>query len=461
MGFESGPGTVTGMPDDKLATAAVSLAISELEWTPDVAPAVMDRISRDAVAYPEQFDRRPVRAEPPPPPMRQRSAGRTLGRLAVFAGLVVIIVALVTFAASANATAASTDLRIELQEVASGFDRPILVTHAGDGSDRLYVVEQTGRIWLLTDEGVPATPFLDVSGAITAGGERGLLGLAFHPGYAENGRFFVNYTREEDGATVVSEFFAVDGVVDPASQREILVIGQPFGNHNAGDLAFDADGMLLVPTGDGGSGGDPQGHGQRPDSLLGKLLRLDVDSAQPYVVPPDNGFASTDGYRPEIHAKGLRNPWRISVDPDGGHIYIGDVGQSRFEEISVLPGGVGGQSFGWNEVEGPECYVDGCDLAAHAPPAAFYSHDEGCSVTGGHVYRGQAQPGLAGIYLFGDVCSGTIWGADAASLVAGQADPVPIGEMRGTLVSFGVDGAGELYAVDHGGSIHHVVTEAP
>ena len=462
MSFESRPGSVTGLDDDRLATAAVSLVISELEWTPDVSPAVMDRISRDAVAYPEHFDRRPRPEARAAGTTGVRSAKRTLGRMAVFAVIAIVLAAVVVVVASANGAEAAegSEVRIELEEVAAGFDEPTLVTNAGDGSGDLYVVEQPGRIWRLAAGGTPNALFLDLSDEVVTSFEQGLLGLVFHPAYEDNRRFYVNYTRRGDGATVVSEFSAVDDVVDPGSEREIIVIEQPFGNHNAGDLWFDASGMLLVPTGDGGSGGDPLGSGQNPDSLLGKMLRLDVDSGDPYAVPADNGFAATDAHRPEIHAKGLRNPWRISVDPIGGHIYIGDVGQSGFEEVSVMVGGAGGQSFGWNEVEGPECFVRDCDLAAHTPPATWYGRDGGCSIVGGHVYRGSAQPALDGVYLFGDFCSGTIWGADADALVAGAADSVPIGAMRGTLVSFGADEAGELYVVDQGGSIFRVVTEA-
>jgi glucose/arabinose dehydrogenase len=260
---------------------------------------------------------------------------------------------------------------------------------------------------------------------------------------------------------VVSELTAVGVAADRSSERQLLLIEQPFANHNGGHLAFDAAGMLLIGTGDGGGGGDPLGSGQDPETLLGKLLRIDVDGGEPYGIPSNNGFADDEAYRPEIHSSGLRNPWRFSVDPVGGHIYIGDVGQGRFEEISVAPRGRGGQSFGWNEVEGPVCFVDGCDLEAHTPPALSYTHEEGCSVVGGHVYRGTEQPALEGVYVFGDFCSEVIWGTTADDLVANQALAVPIGAIDGTLVSFGVDERGELYAVDQGGRILHVVTEAP
>jgi len=473
MSVEDAPPPMSRLSDDRLGTIAVSLVVSEVEWTPDVAPAVMDRISRDAVAYPEQFDRRPLPPAATPLPMpSDRSPSRTVGRLAVFAVIFAIIVALAIFAAGASADAASAsaatasaasldDLEIDLVEIASGFDEPIFLTTARDGSADLYVVEQTGQVWRLAADGVAAsTPFLDLSGDIVKSYEQGLLGLAFHPGYATNGRFYIDYTRAGDGATVVSEFQAADGLADRRSERQLLVIKQPFANHNGGMLAFDASGMLLVGTGDGGGGGDPFRASQDPDSLLGKLLRLDVDGGEPYAIPSDNGFAASDAHRPEIHAVGLRNPWRFSVDSVGGHVYIGDVGQDSWEEISVLPNGLGGQSFGWNEVEGPDCFVDGCHLDAHVAPAVSYGRDAGCTVVGGYAYRGDAQPGLDGVYVFGDYCSGTIWGASADALVAGDAAAVPIGAIDGTLVSFGVDDLGEIYAVDQGGRILHVVTEA-
>jgi glucose/arabinose dehydrogenase len=466
MSIESRPGSLSQMPDDRLGTVAVSLVVSEVEWTPDVAPAVMDRISRDAVAYPEQFDRRPLPPATAPPPLPSgRSAKRTVSRLVVFGVILAVIVGFVVFAATANgatATAADLDrLKVDLVEVASGYDEPIFMTAAGDGSGDLYVVEQTGRIWQLRADGDPAAaPFLDLSADISKSFEQGLLGLAFHPDYGSNGRLYVDYTRAGDGATVVSEFRAADGLVERRSERELLVIEQPFANHNGGMVAFDSAGMLLVGMGDGGGGGDPLESGQDPNSLLGKLLRLDVDAGEPYAIPPDNGFLASDAHRPEIHAMGLRNPWRFSVDSVGGHVYVGDVGQGDWEEISVLPEGRGGQSFGWNEVEGPACFRAGCDPEAHTAPAVSYGRDAGCSVVGGYAYRGSAQPGLAGVYLFGDYCSGTIWGADADALVAGEAAALPIGAIDGTLVSFGVDDEGEIYAVDQRGRILHVVTEA-
>ncbi len=379
--------------------------------------------------------------------------GRQRSRLA--AAAIVSLALSLTFIAQATRAATDLDsLVIDMVPVADGFEEPVFVTGAPGDSGRLYVVEQTGRIRIIEADGTRVdTPFLDLGSEIVAGGERGLLGLAFHPDFADNGRLFVNYTRAPDGATVISEFSAVGGTVDPGSERQLLVIEQPFGNHNGGMIAFDAAGMLLIGTGDGGSGGDPLGAGQDPGNLLGKLLRIDVDAGDPYGIPADNGFISSDVHRPEIHATGLRNPWRFSVDPDGGHVYIGDVGQGAWEEVSVLPGGVGGANFGWNAVEGPECFTEGCDLTAYTPPAISYSHDEGCSIVGGHTYRGAAQPALEGIYLFGDFCSGTIWAAEADAMLNGETSAVPVATFDGRLVSFGTDEAGELYAVDQRGRI--------
>ena len=384
-----------------------------------------------------------------------RWIGRTL------APAMALILTAVGGVATMATTADLDELDIDTALVADGLDQPIFVTHAPGEPDRLYVVEQPGRIQVVGTEGDRiGEPFLDLSDAITSGGEQGLLGLAFHPEYAENGRFFIDYTRDGDGATVVSELVATNGRADRASERELLVIEQPFGNHNGGMIAFDAAGMLLIGTGDGGAGGDPLGAGQDPGTLLGKLLRIDIDSGDPYGIPADNGFVESETHRPEIHALGLRNPWRFSVDPVGGHVYIGDVGQGEWEEISLLPNGTGGLNFGWNEVEGPECYEGDCDLDAFTPPVLSYDHGEGCSVTGGYVYRGSAQPAMAGVYLFGDFCSGTIWAADADDMLTGTASAVPVHDFDGRLASFGADSAGELFAVDRGGRIFRIVANA-
>jgi glucose/arabinose dehydrogenase len=351
---------------------------------------------------------------------------------------------------------------VGVRPVADGLEAPLLATHAGDGSGRLFVVEQVGRIRVVRDGELLAEPFLDVSDRVVAGGEQGLLGLAFHPDFATNGRFFVDYT-DLDGDTVVAEYAVLDGDadrVDPASERVLLRIGQPFANHNGGHLAFGPDGFLYVGTGDGGSAGDPMGNGQRLDTLLGKILRLDLDGRsgdRPYGIPPGNPFVEHEGARPEIWAFGLRNPWRFSFDRETGDLWIGDVGQGAFEEIDAVPGDEAGVNYGWNVMEGRACFAPetGCDEDGLRLPVAVYGHGEGCSVTGGFVYRGSRWPGLAGAYLFSDFCSGTIWAVDAARPNAG---PTAVLETGRAISSFGEDEDGELYVTDlAGGALLRVV----
>jgi glucose/arabinose dehydrogenase len=352
---------------------------------------------------------------------------------------------------------------IELQPFADGFDSPVFVTSDGTGDGLLYVVEQGGAVRVVTPDGTVAPePFLDLRGRITAGGEEGLLGLAFHPGYADNGRLFLYYSVQGGGAQVVTELHAVDGVVDPSSEREVLRMGDFASNHNGGMLAFDADGMLLIGTGDGGGGGDPQGNGQDVTQPLGKLLRIDVDSGDPYAIPVNDpqGRLGPDALG-EIRATGLRNPWRFSVDRATGDVFIGDVGQGEWEEVDVLPAGQGGWDYGWSIMEGPSCFeAPTCDTADLTLPVTSYTHSsgDGCTVIGGYVYRGTAYPDLVGAYLFGDYCSGTLWALSAAEAVAtGTAAHETVGSLGGgSLSSFGQDDSGELYAVDLGGRVLRV-----
>ncbi len=292
-------------------------------------------------------------------------------------------------------------VELGLQTVVAGLGAPLLVANAGDGSDRLFVVEQVGRIRVIEDGELRPEPFLDLSGRILAGGEQGLLGLAFHPRFASNGRFFVNYT-DLQGDTVVAEFGLLSGDPDrgdPGSERLLLSFDQPFANHNGGALAFGPDGDLYVATGDGGSAGDPMGNGQNLDTLLGKLLRIDVDERTDgleYAIPPDNPFADRDGARPEIWAYGLRNPWRFSFDLETGDLWIGDVGQGSFEEIDHVASTDAGLNFGWSVMEGDACFepLTGCDESGITLPVAVYDHGLGCSVTGGFVYRGDSMAGV-------------------------------------------------------------------
>jgi glucose/arabinose dehydrogenase len=343
--------------------------------------------------------------------------------------------------------------------VAGGFVQPVHVAHAGDGSDRIFVVEQAGRIRILDNGVVLPSPFLDLASVnpprLIAGGEQGLLSVAFPPAFTAKRYFYVNYTRAPDGATVVARYRVSIGdanAADPASEEVVLTIPQPFANHNGGQLAFGPDNNLYIGMGDGGSGGDPLNNGQSPGTLLGKILRIDVESGTaPYVVPPDNPFVGVVGYRPEIWALGLRNPWRFSFDRLTGDLYIGDVGQGAIEEVDVQPAGSpGGRNYGWNIMEGAGCYNSAtCATAGLTLPVATYDHSLGCSVTGGVVYRGTALPALQGIHFYGDFCSGRIWGLrkrGAGWETAGL--PVP-GNPPMNIATFGEDEAGNAYVANY------------
>jgi len=344
--------------------------------------------------------------------------------------------------------------------VASGLRNPLDLQAAPGDRERLYVVEQGGRIRVIRSGQLQPTPFLDVSGRISSGGERGLLGLVFHPQFATNRRFFVNYTNPR-GDTHVAEFRASSAdTADPASERVVLTEAQPFANHNGGGLAFDNAGRLLIALGDGGSGGDPLGNGQKLDTFLGKILRIDVDAATPYAVPADNPFRATPGAAPEIWAYGLRNPFRIAVDRPSGDLYVGDVGQNRIEEIDVgLASRRGGENYGWNTTEGSQCFspASGCNRTGTTLPVYEYSHSEGCSVTGGVVYRGCRMPDLGGTYFFGDFCTGLV---RSFRLANGQATDVRdwTAGLRGvnSPSSFGLDADGEVYVVDYDGEVYRL-----
>lgn len=347
------------------------------------------------------------------------------------------------------------DESIRLQPFLTGFQAPILATHAGDGSGRLFIVEQAGLVkaW----DGNTATTYLDITGRVQAGGERGLLGLAFHPDFPDNGRLFVHYT-DRNGDTVLSEFRDDGGRADAGSERILLQEEQPYSNHNGGMVAFGPDGMLYLALGDGGSGGDPQNRAQSLDNLLGKILRLDVDSAPapiPYTIPADNPFATrTRGA--EIWAYGLRNPWRFSFDRASGDLWIGDVGQNRYEEIDLEPAGTpGGRNYGWSRYEGDHIHDSSRSADDAVDPVAEYDHDGGhCAVTAGYVYRGPAIPSLQGAYLFGDFCSGVVW------TLRPDGDGFAMRRVLDTphnISSFGEDEAGEVYVVDHGGDVLKVV----
>jgi len=347
---------------------------------------------------------------------------------------------------------------IALQQIADGFDRPLHITHAGDGSGRLFVVEKVGRIRIVRDGQVLPEPFLDITDRVgSRANEQGLLSVAFHPRYRENGWLFVNYT-DNDGDTVVSRFEATGDRADPVSEQVVLTIGQPFSNHNGGLIVFGPDGMLYIGMGDGGSAGDPLGAGQDRSTLLGKILRINVEDL-PYTIPPDNPWADgVDGLQ-ENWVIGVRNPWRFSFDRATGDLFIADVGQNRLEEVHLLRAGqIAGANLGWNVMEGDECFNrDDCDRNAFDLPIDVYPHSLGCSVTGGHVYRGAAFPALQGVYIFGDFCSGRIWGLRPSG--AGW-ERVELLQSGLQIASFGEDEAGELYVAGYNnGVLYRIVVE--
>ncbi len=350
---------------------------------------------------------------------------------------------------------------VRLEEVAGGFQQPTYVTHAGDGSGRLFVVEKPGRIWILVNGKVLPEPFLDIRDRVRSReSERGLLSVAFHPDFATNGRFFVNYT-DRLGHTVVAEYRVTDDPnrADPNSERVILYIEQPAANHNGGQLQFGPDGYLYIGMGDGGRAGDPWGNAQNLGVLLGKMLRIDVDGGDPYAVPPDNPFVGQADVRPEIWAYGLRNPWRFSFDRATGDLYIADVGQNLWEEVDVVRWpSPGGQNFGWDIMEGFHCFEppQGCDPTGLTMPVVEYGHDQGCSITGGYVYRGRRYPDLVGTYVFSDFCSGRLWGLRFRE---GTWEWTLFLDTDLNVSSFGEDEAGEIYVVDYRGSIYHLAGE--
>lgn len=357
-------------------------------------------------------------------------------------------------------------LTLTLEPVATGFDQPTYVTGTGDGSGRLIVLEKTGRAWLLTGGQRSDTPFLDLSGVVSTTSEQGLLGMAFEPGFDGKGSVWVDYTRA-DGATVISSFAVAGDTADPASEKVWLTIPQPYANHNGGMIAFGPDGYLYIGMGDGGSGGDPQGNGQNPSALLGKLLRIDVTPpaggtrATAYAIPADNPFAGQAGWAPEIWALGLRNPWRFSFDRKTGDLWIGDVGQNLWEEIDFQPASsTGGENYGWNRYEATHPYPPDSAPAAgdFTMPVLEYDRQTGQSVTGGYVYRGSAQPAFWGTYFYADFSVGRIWGLQRT--VHGAIQTQLLTDIDGLISSFGEDDDGELYVVDYqGGTVYRMVAQ--
>lgn len=364
--------------------------------------------------------------------------------------LLLVFILSITLLVRAQPTQATPDpAQVRLVEVVNGLTRPLNLTHAGD--NRLFVVEQGGRIRIIQNSTVNPTPFLDVSSLISRGGsEQGLLGLAFHPNYAQNGWFFINYTNTQ-GDTVVARYSvsADANVADAGSAAIVLTVMQPYVNHNGGHLAFGPDGYLYIGMGDGGSGGDPENRAQNPQTLLGKMLRIDVNQL-PYTVPASNPFVGNSAYLPEIWALGVRNPWRFSFDRATGGLYMADVGQNMWEEVNFQAAGAGGLNYGWNIYEGNHQFRPG-QINGAVMPIAEYDHGLGCSVTGGYVYRGANIPNLQGSYLYGDFCSGRIWSAYRNESGTWQS-PLFL-DTNYSISSFGEDMAGELYVIDHGGRV--------
>lgn len=334
---------------------------------------------------------------------------------------------------------------IQITSIITGLDSPVAITHAGDGSGRLFITLQGGRILIYNGQQLLADPFLDISALVTSGGERGLLSVAFHPDYAANGLFYVDYT-DLNGDTVIARYRVSlnPDAADPASAIILLTIPQPFSNHNGGQLQFGPDGNLYIGMGDGGSGGDPLNNAQDLNSLLGKILRIDVGSL-PYSIPVDNPFRTNLNARPEIWAYGLRNPWRFSFDRQTGDLFIADVGQSNLEEVNFQPAsGVGGENYGWRLMEGSSCFnpASNCNDGSLVLPIVEYDHSLGCSITGGYRYRGLENPGMFGMYFYGDFCSGRIWGARPDA--QGNWTTTELLDMDLQITAFGEDEDGEL-----------------
>jgi glucose/arabinose dehydrogenase len=348
--------------------------------------------------------------------------------------------------------------------VVDNLDSPLQVISPQDGTDRLFAVEQNGYILVIEDGSYGSVPFLDLTrqipDSVYHGGytEQGLLGLVFHPNYEENGQFFVSYINLE-GDSVISRFTvsAEDpNRADPTSEEILLTVEQPFEDHNGGNIVFGPDGYLYIGFGDGGRPAEPNYYSQDPDVFLGKMLRLDVNG-DPYSVPPDNPFVSDERVPAEVWALGLRNPWRFSFDRATGDLYIGDVGQWIYEEINFQPAdSTGGENYGWSAFEASQPYLEDETLSinTHTEPILEYTHDVGCSVTGGYVYRGEALPELQGRYIYGDYCNGNVWSAQRGADGVWQSELLMATDY--IISSFGEDAAGELYLVDYKGAIYRL-----
>jgi glucose/arabinose dehydrogenase len=352
---------------------------------------------------------------------------------------------------------AASGASLALELVVQGLSNPVYLTAPPGDTDRLFVVEQGGRILVVENGQLLGTPFLDISNFVSNGFEQGLLSVAFHPNYAENDFFYVNYTDTSGDTQVVRYSVSANpNVADAGSATPILSVDQPFSNHNGGLLLFGPDGMLFIGLGDGGSGGDPQDHGQNLGTLLGAMLRIDVDGGTPYAIPADNPYVDNPDALDEIWAHGLRNPWRYAVDVQANLLYIADVGQNAWEEVNVEPADAGGLNYGWNIMEGANCFVtDPCDQTGLILPALEYPHGPECSVTGGFVYRGTAIPALQGHYFYGDYCAG--WVRSFRYQGGAVVDETEWFDAVGGVLSFGQDAAGELYVLTDDGCVQKMV----
>lgn len=389
-----------------------------------------------------------------------RSSLSTSGRTKFLCALA-LSTAFHVLSASGYPAAAAAPPPVTLQPVVTtGLASPTAITNAGDGSGRLFITEQAGTVRIWNGTALLPTPFLDIHSLVSCCGEQGLLSVAFHPGYATNGFFYVDYT-DVAGNTMIARY-RVSGdpnVADPASASILLTILQPYANHNGGQLQFGADGFLYIGMGDGGSGGDPQNHAQNLNDLLGKILRIDVDGGTPYAVPSSNPFVGIPNTRPEVWAYGLRNPWRFSFDRLSHDLYIGDVGQNLWEEIDFQPASSpGGENYGWRLMEGFHCYNPGtsCDNGTLTLPVLEYGHNPSCSVTGGYVYRGSSIPQLYGIYLYADYCSGIVWGATHDC--SGAWSTTQLVQSPYNISSFGEDESGEVYLTHLGGAVYRIAS---
>ena len=376
-------------------------------------------------------------------------------RILAAASSLLVAVLIATSAVPAPTQAA---ISLRLKTIATGIPSPVGMANAGDGSGRLFVLEQRGRIRVITKGGtLRSRPFLEIRGRVSCCGERGLLGIAFHPRFEKNRRFYLAYT-DSTGALVVGEYRRKKAYANRAStkERRILRVPHPgYGNHNAGQLAFGPDGYLYIGTGDGGGSGDPGENAQNRRRLLGKILRIapNVSSATPaYRIPSTNPYAKSTTRRREIWSYGLRNPWRFSFDRSTGALWIADVGQAKYEEVNRAlrsAGGGRGSNFGWDQYEAFSCYEGPCTATGKTFPLARYAHGaNGCSVIGGYVYRGSRYPALAGKYVFGDYCSGRIWSVNAGG--ASRQKPVLLRDTSITISAFGEAENGTLYLLDYG-----------